>query len=65
MMRGILVLESSMSGCVLKALKGEFLEKKQCLALFRRARRALFAWLGLEGLLVMASTAHLDPANFQ
>lgn len=50
---------------MLKALNGESLVKKQCLESFRRASRAPFAWLGLEGLLVMASTAHLDSANFQ
>lgn len=44
--------------------KGESLEKKQCLASFRRASRALFAWLGPEGLLVIAATAHTDSANF-
>lgn len=65
MMGGILLLWSSMSDCVLKALNGEFLGKKQCLASFRRASRVLFAWLGLEGLLVVATTAHSDSANFQ
>lgn len=40
-------------------------EKKQCLASFRRASGASFAWSGLEGLLVIGTAVYSDSANFQ